>query len=179
MKDVQVDSLHIIGERWTQVTHGSCPTDQKRPASQKPVTSTLSHSWTTWFSTCVMCVLLVSLLWAESEWMFLCHYKINYEPGEYHTKSDRGRQIYDVTYTESKNTDTWISLQNRNRLREWTHGYQGEVRGRDRLRVWGWHVHTTVFKTDNQQGPESSQPSRQILYHWATRESQKNLLHSR
>ena len=53
-----------------------------------------------------MCVLLVSLLWAESEWMFLCHYKINYEPGEYHTKSDRGRQIYDVTYTESKNTDT-------------------------------------------------------------------------
>ena len=25
--------------------------------------------------------------------------------------------------------------------------------GRDRLRVWDWHVHTAIFKIDNQQGP--------------------------
>ena len=25
--------------------------------------------------------------------------------------------------------------------------------GRDRLRVWDWHVHTAIFKVDNQQGP--------------------------
>ena len=25
--------------------------------------------------------------------------------------------------------------------------------GRDRLGVWDWHVHTTIFKIDNQQGP--------------------------
>ena len=23
----------------------------------------------------------------------------------------------------------------------------------DRLGVWDWHVHTAIFKTDNQQGP--------------------------
>ena len=25
--------------------------------------------------------------------------------------------------------------------------------GEDRLGVWDWHVHTAVFKSDNQQGP--------------------------
>ena len=39
------------------------------------------------------------------------------------------------------------------RLREWTYGYQGgRVGGSDRLRVWDWHVHIAIFKTDNQQG---------------------------
>ena len=44
----------------------------------------------------------------------------------------------------------WIYLQNRKRLidlREQTHG-----EGRDRLRVWDWHVYTDIFKTDNEQG---------------------------
>ena len=27
------------------------------------------------------------------------------------------------------------------------------VVGRDRLGVWNWHVHTAIFKVDNQQGP--------------------------
>ena len=37
---------------------------------------------------------------------------------------------------------------------EWTYDYQGRrVSGRDRLGVWGWHVHTAIFKVDNQQGP--------------------------
>ena len=27
------------------------------------------------------------------------------------------------------------------------------VGGRDRLGVWDWHVHSTKFKIDNQQGP--------------------------
>ena len=32
------------------------------------------------------------------------------------------------------------------RLREWTYGYRGEGwRGRDRLGVWGWHVHAAIF----------------------------------
>ena len=29
----------------------------------------------------------------------------------------------------------------------------GMVGGKDRLRVWDWHVHTAVYKTDNQKGP--------------------------
>ena len=37
------------------------------------------------------------------------------------------------------------------RLREQTCS-EGEC-GRDRLGVWDWHVHTTMFKTDNQQQP--------------------------
>ena len=38
--------------------------------------------------------------------------------------------------------------------REWTHGYQyGKVGGRDSWEVWDWHVHTAIFKLDNQQGP--------------------------
>ena len=27
------------------------------------------------------------------------------------------------------------------------------IGGRDRLGVWDWHVHTAIFKVDNQQGP--------------------------
>jgi len=33
------------------------------------------------------------------------------------------------------------------RLREKIYGYQrARVRGRDRLGVWDWHVHTAIFK---------------------------------
>ena len=32
------------------------------------------------------------------------------------------------------------------------YGYQrGKVGGTDKLGVWDWHVHTTIFKIDNQQ----------------------------
>ena len=30
---------------------------------------------------------------------------------------------------------------------------KGEVGGQCRMGVWDWHVRTTIFKTDNQQGP--------------------------
>ena len=40
------------------------------------------------------------------------------------------------------------------RLREWTYGCQGEgCGGRDSQGVWDGHVHTAIFKMDNQQGP--------------------------
>ena len=35
----------------------------------------------------------------------------------------------------------------------WLRGWGGRVVGRDRLGVWDWHVHTAIFKIDNQQGP--------------------------
>ena len=83
-------------------------------------------------------------------------------PGDYHpkwSKSGRERQIsYDIAYMQNLKNEwyKWTYLQNRNRLTdsEWTDGYQGErVGGRGRLGVWDWHVHTAIFKIDNQQEP--------------------------
>ena len=51
----------------------------------------------------------------------------------------------------------WTYLQNRNRLTDLenelmvTRGKWGARR--DGLGVWDWHVHTAIFKMDNQQGP--------------------------
>ena len=82
-------------------------------------------------------------------------------PGYYHTKwgtSDRERQIYDITYmwnltkndtnevvykTETDSQTSKTNLQLPKGKGGWT----------DRLGVWDWHIHTTIFKTDNQQGP--------------------------
>ena len=36
------------------------------------------------------------------------------------------------------------------RLREQIYGYQ---RRKDKLGIWGWHVHIAIFKIDNQQEP--------------------------
>ena len=39
-------------------------------------------------------------------------------------------------------------------LSEWTYGYHEEkVEERERLRFVDWHVHTAIFKVDNQQRP--------------------------
>ena len=37
------------------------------------------------------------------------------------------------------------------RHRKQTYGYQ-RVGGRDKLGGWDWYTHTTIYKTDNQQG---------------------------
>ena len=40
------------------------------------------------------------------------------------------------------------------RIRKQTYGCQrGKVAERDKLGVWDWHMHTTIIKIDNQQGP--------------------------
>jgi len=47
---------------------------------------------------------------------------------------------------------------------KWTHrlwkqtcGYKrGKGQGRDKLGVWDWHTHTTIYKLDNQQRPTYS-----------------------
>ena len=37
------------------------------------------------------------------------------------------------------------------RLQKQIYGYQkGKVEGRDKLGVWDSHIHTTIYKTDNQ-----------------------------
>ena len=63
----------------------------------------------------------------------------------YHLYAESKKMIQMNLFTKQKQT---------HRLRERTYGYQrGRVGGRDRLGVWDWHVHSAIFKIDNQQGP--------------------------
>ena len=67
-------------------------------------------------------------------------------------KSERERQIsYGITYMWNlKEWYKWNYLQNRNRVTDVknklmvTKGERG-----DKLGDWDWHIHTTVYKTDN------------------------------
>ena len=85
-------------------------------------------------------------------------------PGDYCAKSgksDRERQIsYDITYMRNlKKWYKWTYLQNRNRFTDLENELMvpgGDGGRRDRLGVWDWHVHTAIFKIDNQQGPTYS-----------------------
>ena len=42
----------------------------------------------------------------------------------------------------------WTCLQNRNRVTD----FENKFRQWIKLGVWDWHTHTTIYKTDNQQG---------------------------
>ena len=79
-------------------------------------------------------------------------------PGDYHTqwsKSDKEMQVsYGITYEESKKmVQMNLFTKQIYRFKEWTYGYQGRRVGSGILRVWDWHVHTDIFKTNNQQRP--------------------------
>ena len=48
------------------------------------------------------------------------------------------------------------SLKNRNRLTDFENKLivtKGEVGEKDKLKAWNEHTHTTIYNTDNQQGP--------------------------
>ena len=83
-----------------------------------------------------------------------------YGPRWYYAKwnnLDRERQIlYNIIYMwnlKSKTNEQTKQKQS-HRYREQTDGCQsGRVGGRDNWGVWDWHVHTAIFKIDNQQGP--------------------------
>ena len=48
----------------------------------------------------------------------------------------------------------FIKQKQTHRLQKQTYGYQrGKGWGRDKLGGWDEHIYTTVYKTDNQQGP--------------------------
>ena len=60
---------------------------------------------------------------------------------------------YDLYVEHSKNDTNYkteIDPQS-HRMNLWL--LRGREGRRDRLEVWDWHVHTTVFKRDTQQGP--------------------------
>ena len=77
-------------------------------------------------------------------------------PGDYHNtgiKSDRVRQIYDITYMQNlKRWYKWTYLEKRDRLTEFENKLmvtKGEKWGRgDKLGDWDWQIHTTIHKTD-------------------------------
>ena len=53
-----------------------------------------------------------------------------------------------------KQINLFIKQKQTHRLRERTFGYQGEKdEGRDSQGVWDGHVHTAIFKMNNQQRP--------------------------
>ena len=54
---------------------------------------------------------------------------------------------------ESKKEMTQTNLQNRKRLTDLENKLM-VVGGKDSLGVWDGHVHTAIFKIDNQQGPD-------------------------
>ena len=81
-------------------------------------------------------------------------------PGDYHTewsKSDRERQIWYRFHMESKKMmqmNLFTKQKQTHRHRKQTYGYQrGKMGGKDKLGVWDWQVHSTIFKINNQQGP--------------------------
>ena len=84
-------------------------------------------------------------------------------PGDYYTKwnkSNREKQIsWYHLYVECKKKKKKIQMnlftkqKQTHRLREWSYGYGGKGGGAEGLGVWDWHVHTAIFKIDNQQGP--------------------------
>ena len=43
---------------------------------------------------------------------------------------------------------------------------RGRMRGRDRSRVWDEHVHTAIFKMDNQQGPTTWNSAQYCMAAW-------------
>ena len=48
----------------------------------------------------------------------------------------------------------FIKQKQTHRLRKQTYDYQkGKVGRRDKLVVWDGHIHTTIFKINNQEGP--------------------------
>ena len=50
-------------------------------------------------------------------------------------------------------TQTNLCMKQTHRHRKQTSDYQrGNVRGRDKLASWEEHIHTTIYKTVNQQG---------------------------
>ena len=64
---------------------------------------------------------------------------------------------YDIAYMVSPKNDTnelIYKTETLTDLENQVYGYQREgVKGRDRLGVWDWHVHSTIFKINNKQGP--------------------------
>ena len=63
---------------------------------------------------------------------------------------------YDIAYMQNLKKMIQMNLFTKQKQthRKPTYSYEGErVAGRDRLGVWDLHVHTSVFKIGNQQGP--------------------------
>ena len=79
-------------------------------------------------------------------------------PTDYHTKwnkSDRERKLPCESAYFTWNLKKYIQTFTKQiyRFREQIYGYQGgRVKKRGRLGVWDWHVHTALFKIDNQRG---------------------------
>ena len=84
-------------------------------------------------------------------------YKSNAEKGSQHNISVQKKLILWDSLTKTLSVSgcskTQVKLQNRKRLTNLENG----CGGRDSEEVWEGHVHTAIFKMDNQQGPTEQQ----------------------
>ena len=74
--------------------------------------------------------------WSQTNTNILC----------YHLYVESKKMIQMNLFTKQKHT---------HRFWKQTYSYQlpkGKGGGGDKLRVWDWHIHTTIYKIDNQQG---------------------------
>ena len=87
------------------------------------------------------------IMQSAATWMDLeCHVEWSQSEEKYH--------IISLNVESKKKRYKWRNLYNRNRLTDfWEGTYNCRGKGRrDSQRVWDWHVHTAIFKMDNQQG---------------------------
>ena len=73
-------------------------------------------------------------------------------PGVYHSKSERERQIHDIT--SMQNLKKWhkgTQYAKQKQTQRMNYGYQGE--GQEGETAGVWQVHTAIFKIYNQQRP--------------------------
>ena len=70
------------------------------------------------------------------------------------SKSDRERQIYDITYKWNLkyNTNELIYKTETDSQAQKTNLWLPKEKGRDKLGVWDEQIQTTIYKTDKQQG---------------------------
>ena len=64
---------------------------------------------------------------------------------------------YDIAYMCNLKRYKWTFMQNRNRPTDIEKKLivikRGWCQGLNKLGGWDWHMHTALYKTDNQQGP--------------------------
>ena len=59
-----------------------------------------------------------------------------------------------LTLKKRKQMNLFTKQKRTYRYQKQTYSYQrGNVEGRDKSEAWDEHTHTTIYKTDNQQGP--------------------------
>ena len=82
------------------------------------------------------------------------------QPRNCHSERSKSKRIivcyplYEEYEKEMIQMNLFTNQKQTQRVRKWTYGYQeGSTGGRDSYEICDGHIHTAIFKMDNQQGP--------------------------